>query len=153
PDEARSRAHAGGRVEREAGIRLPGEDLRVRLHEGDHGRPAHPLRMRLRAARGAVAGMVVAALGAGLPALRVEAAAAESAQRDVYVVPFSHLDFFWGGTREECLARGNRVIAKAVSLARQHSQFRFLIEDEDFVANYLESHPASAEAADLKRLV
>ncbi len=26
---------------------------------------------------------------------------------DVYFVPFSHLDFYWGGTREECLARIN----------------------------------------------
>lgn len=80
-------------------------------------------------------------------------ATSESAKRDVYFVPFSHLDFFWGGTREECLARGNRIIAKAIRLAVQHPEFRFLIEDEDFVANYLESHTDSAEVADLKRLV
>ena len=36
---------------------------------------------------------------------------------DVYVVPFSHLDLFWAGTREECLSRGNRIISKAVGLA------------------------------------
>jgi len=55
---------------------------------------------------------------------------------EVYLVPFSHLDFFWGGTREECLARGNRIIAKAISLANLHPEFRFLLEDDDFVANY-----------------
>ena len=73
--------------------------------------------------------------------------------RQVYVVPFSHLDFFWGGTREECLARGNRIIAKAIRLANQHSDFKFLIEDNDFLANYVESHTDAPELSDLKRLV
>jgi Glycosyl hydrolases family 38 N-terminal domain/Glycosyl hydrolases family 38 C-terminal domain/Glycosyl hydrolases family 38 C-terminal beta sandwich domain len=73
--------------------------------------------------------------------------------RDVYVVPFSHLDFFWGGTREECLARGNRIIAKAVSIGKQHADFRFLVEDDDFVANYVESHKGSPDLEDFKRLV
>lgn len=70
--------------------------------------------------------------------------AADSA-RVVYVVPFSHLDFYWGGTREECLARGNRIIAKAIQLAGDHPEFRFLLEDNDFVANYLESHTGSED--------
>lgn len=67
--------------------------------------------------------------------------------------PFSHLDFFWGGTREECLARGNRIIAKAVRLANEHSDFRFLLEDENFVANFVETHGGTRELEDLKRLV
>lgn len=80
--------------------------------------------------------------------------AAEAAERrDVYVIPFSHLDFFWGGTREECLARGNRIIAKAVAIAKQNPSFRFLLEDEDFVANYVESHRGSTDMEDFKRLV
>src|SRR5215831_21404087 len=74
-------------------------------------------------------------------------------QIEVYLVPFSHLDFFWGGTREECLARGNRIIAKAINLANQHPEFRFLLEDDDFVANYVETHPGSPELDDFKRLV
>ena len=73
--------------------------------------------------------------------------------RAVYVVPFSHLDFFWGGTREECLARGNRIIAKAISIAKQNPSFRFLLEDEDFVANYVESHKNTPDLEDFKRLV
>src|SRR5260370_23883570 len=74
-------------------------------------------------------------------------------QTEVYLVPFSLLDFFWGGTREECLARGNRIIAKAINLANERPEFRFLLEDEDFLANYVETHVGSAEIDALKRLV
>src|SRR5262249_40353913 len=87
---------------------------------------------------------------------RAQAQSAEQpvrGQTEVYVVPFSHLDFFWGGTREECLARGNRIIAKAVKLANERPEFRFLLEDEDFVANYVETHGGSGELDALKRLV
>src|SRR5262252_7746827 len=80
-------------------------------------------------------------------------ASGEHGQVEVYLVPFSHLDFFWGGTREECLARGNRIIAKALSLANLHPEFRFLLEDDDFVANYVETHPGATELNDFKRLV
>lgn len=75
------------------------------------------------------------------------------ANEEIYLVPFSHLDLFWGGTREECLARGNVIIAKAIRQAKQSPQFRFLLEDNDFIANYLESHRGSPEVADLKQLV
>ncbi|HEY5913119.1 MAG TPA: glycoside hydrolase family 38 C-terminal domain-containing protein [Verrucomicrobiae bacterium] len=81
--------------------------------------------------------------------------AAGSAPDDpaVYFIPFSHLDFYWGGTREECLARGNQIIAKAIRLAHESPKFRFLLEDNVFVANYVDSHPGSPEVEDLKRLV
>lgn len=72
---------------------------------------------------------------------------------DVYVVSFSHLDLMWGGTREECLSRGNRIINKAIQIARLYPQFRFLLEDEVFVASYVDSHRGSPELEDLKRLV
>lgn len=96
-------------------------------------------------------GMCLAAFCTGWLAAQPAGKAVEP--RQVYLVPFSHLDFFWAGTREECLARGNRIIAKAIQLAKQNADFRFLIEDDDFVANYMESHTGSADAADLKRLV
>lgn len=70
-----------------------------------------------------------------------------------YVVPFSHLDRFWGGTGEECLARGNRIIAKAVQLAKKYPEFKFLVESDNFVANFVETHAGSQELDDLKRLV
>lgn len=95
--------------------------------------------------------------GIGLMALWGVAASAEqpAAPRggDVYVVPFSHLDLFWAGTREECLSRGNRIISKAIQLAQRQPEFRFLIEDEVFAADYVDSHRGSPELDALKRLV
>lgn len=71
----------------------------------------------------------------------------------VFVVPFSHLDLMWAGTREECLSRGSRIISKALQLARRQADFRFLLEDEVFVANYVDAHRGSAELDELKSLV
>jgi len=88
-----------------------------------------------------------------LAAMLLSGSAAAETARVVYVVPFSHLDFFWGGTREECLLRGNRIIAKAIRLADQYPDFRFLLEDNDFVANYVESHTGMDDLALFKRLV
>jgi alpha-mannosidase len=76
-----------------------------------------------------------------------------SATNEIYVVPFSHLDLMWGGTREECLSRGSRIISKAIQLAQRQGEFRFLLEDEVFVANYVEAHRGSQELEQLKRLV
>ena len=38
----------------------------------------------------------------------------------VYLVPFSHLDLFWAGSREECLTRGIEVIRTALRLLRKY---------------------------------
>ena len=75
------------------------------------------------------------------------------ADPEIYFTPFSHLDFYWGGTREECLARGNHIIAKAIKLAQASSRFRFLLEDEVFVANYVDTHAGSPDLDAFKRLV
>lgn len=72
---------------------------------------------------------------------------------DVYVVPFSHLDLFWGGTQEEDLSRGNRIISRAIQLTQEHPEFRFLIEDDVFVANFMDSHVGTPESETLKQLV
>ncbi|MGA2269614.1 MAG: glycosyl hydrolase-related protein [Bryobacteraceae bacterium] len=80
-------------------------------------------------------------------------ATAGAQEPEVFLTPFSHLDFYWGGTREECLARGNYIIAKVIKLAKESPQFRFLLEDEDFVANFVETHQGRPELEDLKRLV
>lgn len=74
-------------------------------------------------------------------------------KKEFYVIPFSHLDLFWAGTHEECLARGNRIIAKAIHIAKRYPEFRFLLESDNFVANYVETHPHSQELEDLKQLV
>jgi len=86
-------------------------------------------------------------------AIWATAGAKESQQADIYFTPFSHLDFFWGGTREECVSRGNRIIAKAIQLAKESPKFRFLLEDNVFVANFVDSHRGSPEVDELKRLV
>jgi len=71
----------------------------------------------------------------------------------VYIVPFSHLDLFWLGTQEECLSRGNRVITRAIQLAEKYPDFRFLLEDDDFVANFVDSSRGSTELESFMRLV
>ncbi len=77
----------------------------------------------------------------------------DSSKLQVYVVPFSHLDLFWAGTREECLSRGNRIIARAIQIAEQHPEFKFLIESDNFLANFVETHSGTRELEALKRLV
>jgi alpha-mannosidase len=72
---------------------------------------------------------------------------------EVYIVPFSHLDLYWAGTQEECLSRGNRIITKAIELAARYPDFRFLLEDDDFVADFVDSHRGSPELEAFKRLV
>src|SRR5260370_37592889 len=86
--------------------------------------------------------------------LKAQQRSADSAsgKPQAYVVPFSHLDRFWGGTGEECLARGNRVIAKAIELAKQYPEFKFLVESDNIVANFVESHAGSPDLHDFKRL-
>ncbi len=78
---------------------------------------------------------------------------APAASPEVYVVPFSHLDLFWAGTREECLSRGNRIIVKAVRMAERYPQFRFLIEDNVWLAEFAATHRGSPDLDALKRLV
>ena len=78
---------------------------------------------------------------------------APSAMSEVYIVPFSHLDLYWGGTQEECLSRGNRIISRAVQLAEKYPDFRFLLENETNVANFLESSRGLPEVDAFKKLV
>lgn len=96
-------------------------------------------------------GMLIALVGCGLLPPASLAAAPETNQ--VFVIPFSHLDLFWAGSREECLSRGNRIISKAIQLAQRQPEFRFLLEDEVFVSNFVDSHHGSPELGELKRLV
>ena len=72
---------------------------------------------------------------------------------EVYIVPFSHLDLYWAGTQEECLSRGSRIIARAMQLAKEHPEFRFLLEDDVFVASFMDSHKGMPEAEELRELV
>jgi alpha-mannosidase len=72
---------------------------------------------------------------------------------EIYVVPFSHLDLYWACTFEECLSRGNFVISKAIQLALRHPEYRYLLETEVFVSNFVDSHRGTKELEDFERLV
>lgn len=76
-----------------------------------------------------------------------------AAKHQVYVVPFSHLDLYWACTQEECLSRGNYIISRAIQLAKEYPDFRFVIEAEVFVADFADSHRGTPEVEDLRRLV
>ncbi|MBM3187339.1 MAG: hypothetical protein FJZ90_01295 [Chloroflexi bacterium] len=71
--------------------------------------------------------------------------------KNVHVMPMSHLDLFWLGEREECLSRGNRVISRAMAIAQEYPEFRFLLEDMVFVKHFLDTHPEKRQ--ELARLV
>jgi alpha-mannosidase len=85
--------------------------------------------------------------------LALTAQNATPSKANVYIVPFSHLDLFWGGTEEEDLSRGSRIIARAIQLAQEHPEFRFQLEDDDFVANYMDAHRGTPEVEAFMRLV
>jgi alpha-mannosidase len=72
---------------------------------------------------------------------------------EVYVVPFSHLDLYWACTQEECLSRGDYIISKAIELAKRYPQYRYLLETEVFVSNFVDSHQGTKELEDFKQLV
>ncbi len=72
---------------------------------------------------------------------------------EVYVVPFSHLDLFWACTQEECLSRGDFIISKAIQLAKQYPQYRYLLETEVFVSHFVDTHQGTQELEDFKQLV
>ena len=91
-------------------------------------------------------------LAATLP-LAAQPPAAPPPKSDVYIVPFSHLDLYWGGTQEECLSRSNKIVSRAVQLAEKNPGFRFLMEDEVNVANYLDSYRGTPEVESFRRLV
>ena len=62
------------------------------------------------------------------------------------IIPFSHLDLFWAGSREECLSRGGRVISTALDLLEKYPQYRFMIESTNFLETYLDCRPERREA-------
>ncbi|RRJ97855.1 hypothetical protein Ga0100231_005190 [Opitutaceae bacterium TAV4] len=63
----------------------------------------------------------------------------------VHVVPFSHLDLFWLGTREECLSRGNEIISRALDLLEKYPDFTYLIETVNFLDHYIQCYPSETE--------
>ena len=60
---------------------------------------------------------------------------------DLSIIPFSHLDLFWAGTREECLSRGSHIIRQALALLDAHDDYRFMIESTNFLEHHLSCFP------------
>ncbi len=63
----------------------------------------------------------------------------------VYIVPFSHLDLFWGGSREECLSRGSHIIRTALDLLEKYEPYRFMLESTNFLEHHLDCFPEDRE--------
>ena len=97
--------------------------------------------------------LMLVALSSVIFPFLVSAQQVAPAAREVYIVPFSHLDLYWAGTQEECLSRGNRIIAKAIGLAERYPDFRFLLEDDDFVVDFVDGHRGTPELELFRRLV
>ena len=69
----------------------------------------------------------------------------------VYLVPFSHLDLFWAGNREECLSRGAEIILTALRLLDKYPDYHFMIEAVNFLDYFCSAYPEQLPA--LKRFV
>ena len=61
--------------------------------------------------------------------------------KNLYIVPFSHLDLHGLGQREECLSRGGYILSRVFDLMERRPEFRFLVEQVVFVEDYLTRHP------------
>ena len=66
-------------------------------------------------------------------------------KRNIYIVPFAHLDLFWAGTREECLSRGTKIISQALDLLEKHPDYRFMVESTSFAEAFLDAYPEKQE--------
>ncbi len=62
--------------------------------------------------------------------------------RQIFIVPFSHLDLFWAGTRAECLSRGITIIKTALDLLERYPDYRFMIEATNFLEHFFDAFPA-----------
>ncbi len=74
-----------------------------------------------------------------------------SVKKEVFIIPFSHLDLFWGGSREECLSRGWRILHTALDLLEKHPEYRFLAESLNFLETFLDCFPE--ETGRVRKLV
>jgi alpha-mannosidase len=64
-----------------------------------------------------------------------------SKSKTIHITPFSHLDLFWAGSRNECLSRGITIIKTALNLLDKYPDYRFMIEATNFLEFFLQSCP------------
>ncbi|MFG0249014.1 MAG: hypothetical protein ACF8OB_09020, partial [Phycisphaeraceae bacterium JB051] len=62
-------------------------------------------------------------------------------KKRIHLIPFSHLDLFWGGSRTECLTRGITIFKTALDLLDQYPNYRFMIEATNFLELFFEACP------------
>ncbi|HEX9838733.1 MAG TPA: glycoside hydrolase family 38 C-terminal domain-containing protein [Anaerolineales bacterium] len=74
-----------------------------------------------------------------------------SAQRVVFLIPFSHWDTDWHDTFDAYSTQADQNILKAIEIAKQDPRYRYTLEQVLFVQHFWETHPASR--ADLMKLV
>jgi len=70
----------------------------------------------------------------------------ESTRTRIVFTLGSHLDLFWMGTHEECLARGARIIERAMELCEANPDYRFYIETAVFAEYFLRKNPQKRQA-------
>ncbi len=75
----------------------------------------------------------------------------QSAQRVVFLVPFSHWDTDWHEDYSSYSERANANILAAIQMAKQHPRFRFALEQVLFVQHFWDTHPEAR--ADLKAAI
>ena len=61
--------------------------------------------------------------------------------RTAYVFSASHLDITFTGMPPLSYARAHRIFDAALELAEQQDSFRFVIENQYFLSEYLRTHP------------
>lgn len=66
-------------------------------------------------------------------------------KRNIYIIPFAHLDLFWAGTRAECLSRGAKILSVALDLLERHPDYRFMVESTSFAEAFLDAYPEKKE--------
>lgn len=74
-----------------------------------------------------------------------------ASSKRIFIVPFSHLDLFWAGTRSECLSRGITIIKTALNVLERHPEYRFMIEATNFLEHFFNTFPD--EKPRVRRLV
>ena len=65
----------------------------------------------------------------------------QTAQRVVFLVPFSHWDTDWHENYDAYVALSDRNILAAIQLAKQHPRFRYALEQVLFVQHFWDAHP------------
>jgi len=65
----------------------------------------------------------------------------------------SRISIFTGHAHKKNVSVGELYHQQAIQLAKQYPQYRYLLETEVFVSNFVDSHQGTKELEDFKNLV